>query len=386
MINFSFSSVLMTVILCSLLLIVMAFCLNAKGFLTNVGYKLIFAVCTLILLRLLIPFELPFTKTLRIPKVLSDVLIVFTRSYGTFMGIDISFGTIFCAIWLLGSLIFIARYIYDHKRLHDIARLHSSDVTGKEPYAAILSEICTEEQRKRIRVYSTPHADTPMVMGLRNPIILLPTDMEVSVTDITYALRHEICHCAHHDLWIKLMIDIISMIYWWNPLTYVWGRQLNAALEMRVDDALLSEENVSLSDYLSSLLQHIKGTDLKKKNLCQPAGLTAVGKSTLHYRLQMIKNRDHRPNRLLNVAVFAITFSAYILSYFYIWEVNYAAPEIEESCVLASDSEVYAIATEDGRYEIYFNDVLMDTIDTLQYYSPDMKIYTSEEEYHEKEF
>ena len=33
-----------------------------------------------------------------------------------------------------------------------------------------------------------------------------------------YILKHELNHYIHHDLWFKAFGELISIIYWWNPI------------------------------------------------------------------------------------------------------------------------------------------------------------------------
>ena len=40
----------------------------------------------------------------------------------------------------------------------------------------------------------------------------------------------------------------------------------------------------------------------------------------------------------------------------------------------------YIIQNKDNTYDIYFNGDLIDTVDSLEYYSEDCKIYSSKEE------
>ena len=61
---------------------------------------------------------------------------------------------------------------------------------------------------------------TPIIAGYIRPIIYLP-DIEFSDSELYYALLHECMHYLHKDLWVKLLIEIICAIYWWNPLIYL---------------------------------------------------------------------------------------------------------------------------------------------------------------------
>lgn len=395
MINFSFSSVLMTVLMSGLLLGIVAICFRKGHLLADIGYKMTFVFCAVGLLRFLIPLELPFTQTLRLPKAISDILIVFTRSYGTFWGVDITFGKLFGVIWVIGSLGFLLLYIHDCKSLRNMVKEESRDITSNQVCADILSEVCSKRQQDRIHILLDKETDTPMIMGLWNPVILLPYDVDLSDTDTLYALRHEIYHYMHHDIWIKAAVKLLVIIYWWNPVNYILKRYIDMLLEMRVDNSILSDENASADDYVTSLLHFARGADQKKRAALQTSDMILGGGSELHHRIKMITHRNYKPNRMLSTFMLAMVFGAYILSYCYIWEVYYTAPEVAENNINLTDDNCYAIINEDGLYDIYLihgtyfddteGDFYLETVDTLDYFPMHMKIYSSEEEYHEEE-
>ncbi len=73
MIQFSFSSVLMTVLTSNLLLILVALFFRNEKTLARVGYRLTAVYCAVTLIRLLFPCELPFTKTVVLPSGISNL-------------------------------------------------------------------------------------------------------------------------------------------------------------------------------------------------------------------------------------------------------------------------------------------------------------------------
>ena len=87
MIQFSFSSVLMTVLTSNLLLILVALFFRNEKTLARVGYRLTAVYCAVTLIRLLFPCELPFTKTVVLPSGISNLMKSFRVSacpYGKF--------------------------------------------------------------------------------------------------------------------------------------------------------------------------------------------------------------------------------------------------------------------------------------------------------------
>lgn len=84
MIHFSFSSVLMTFLVSNLLLVVISLLFRNENILAKLGFRLTAIFCIITLIRLLLPLELPFTKTVILPKALSEVLFAIRHRYNVF--------------------------------------------------------------------------------------------------------------------------------------------------------------------------------------------------------------------------------------------------------------------------------------------------------------
>lgn len=385
MINFSFSSVLMTVFVSNILLIAISLCFRNRNLLTNIGYKLLAVFCIVTLVRFLIPLELPFTRTVVFPEAISIVITALVHAHGELLGIRLSIWTGFCVIWISGILILTVRFIHQHIQLRNYVRARGKVLTKDEPYASLLAELCTEKQRKRIQIIKMAGVESPMLIGLRNPQILLPEKADPYSQETLYVLQHEICHYAHHDLWLKAAVNVIVIAYWWNPFSYILNRQADTLMEMRVDDSMISKGAESAEAYIGSLLCYAQNADYKIKASRQAAVLFSDRRSSLNCRIHMMQRKRNKVNHLANVAIFATVIGVYILSYLFIFEPCYTAPEIAECYIVPSENNNYAVINEDGLYDIYMsNGFFLETTDSLLYYPKDMEIYSSKEEYHEK--
>lgn len=385
MIDFSFSSVLITVFVSNILLIAISLCFRNRNLLMSIGYKLLFAFCIVTLVRFLLPLELPFTRTLIFPKAISVVTAAIVHSYGEFLGIRLSIWTGFCVIWISGTLVLTVRFIRQHIQLQNYVRRAGKVLTEEEPYAALLAELCTENQKKRIQVIKLAGVESPMLIGLRNPQILLPENADPYSQETLYALRHEICHYAHHDLWLKFAVNMIVIAYWWNPFSHMLNRQVDALLEMRVDNAMISKSAEATESYIGSLLYYAQKADGKIKADRQAIVLFFGRRSTLNYRIHMMQRKKDNVNHLVNAAMVALVIGVYVLSYLFIFEGAYLPPEIADAYMIPRENNSYAIINEDGLYDVYMDDgFFLETTDTLVYFPNDMEIYSSKEEYDEK--
>lgn len=254
MIHFSLSSVLMTVLVSNLLLVLISLLFRNEDVLAKIGFRLTAIFCIITLIRLVLPLELPFAKTVIYPAAISNVISKVRHLHSILPGFPISIWYIFCLVWLVGSIYRLSKLFYGQHKVRMLVREHSKDVTKQEPYASILKDLCTERQRKRIRLRTTKFVNVPMIMGLCNALILLPADIDSSDEDVMFALRHEVYHYVHHDLWLKFAVNCLAAAYWWNPFTHLLSKRISILLEMRVDDSIISEGEDTFIGYLSSML------------------------------------------------------------------------------------------------------------------------------------
>ena len=384
MIRFSLSSVLMTVLVSNLLLIVISLLFRNEKILARIGFRLTAMFCIITLIRLLLPLELPFTKTVIYPATLSNAISKVRHLHNIFPGFWISIWYVFCLVWLVGSIYCLSKLFYGQHKVRMLVRVHSKDVTNQEPYASILKDLCTEHQCKRIRLRTTKFVNVPMIMGLHNALILLPADIDSSDEDVMFALRHEVYHYVHHDLWLKFAVNCLVAAYWWNPFTHLLSKQIGVLLEMRVDDSIISEGEDTFIGYLSSLLHYMEEPS-QREEPSQYTGLALKKKSNLVRRLHMMQSKGNKHDYLLSALMLLIVSGIYIGSYIFILEnSNFEQNIIESECYTTPrDDDCFAIQNSDGTYTIYLPSLgINEVVDSLELY-PKIKIFSNKEEYNE---
>lgn len=386
MIQFSFSSVLMTILTSNLLLILVTLLFRNVDMLSRIGYKLTAVYCAITFMRFLLPYELPFTKTVLLPANISKLFSMLRHRYEIFSGIRLSVWDAFCIVWLAGSLVYVGIFLYRYGTIRVLALRNSREITDQEPYASILRELCDGKRHNRIHLYSSPFAGSPMIIGLFRPIILLPKDIDPSDTDIMYALRHEICHYIHHDLWLKLGVNCLAAVYWWNPFSHLLSRQFDTLLEIRVDASIISEGNDASIAYVASMLHYMADSQGHSGTAPGHLEMFLEKRGDLWHRLQMIRYSGRKPNYLLSLLMLLAVVSLYLGSYLFIFEnCSYDSLYQESDAYIVPDEEnCYAIENPDGTYTVYFVDWdFPERVDSLEHYHG-IEIYSSEEEYHEK--
>ena len=85
-------------------------------------------------------------------------------------------------------------------------------------------------------VYLCDEIDSPFVLGIFQPKIFLPSDMDR--TQVDSVLRHERAHIARRDPLWKIVGFVLLSVFWFNPLLWVayilFGRDIELACDERV--------------------------------------------------------------------------------------------------------------------------------------------------------
>lgn len=141
---------------------------------------------------------------------------------------------------------------------------------------------------KRLRVYETSAAVSPMVMGMIRPVLILP---ETALTEsrLPYVLRHELVHYRRGDIFWRWLAVLATSIHWFNPVVYVAAAQMQEACEISCDWCVVrSMEQAKRDDYMRVILELLAEAMAKKQILTTQ--MTSE-KKQLQRRFTMIRNQ-----------------------------------------------------------------------------------------------
>lgn len=88
-------------------------------------------------------------------------------------------------------------------------------------------------------IYQSEKVTSPFVLGIFNPRIFLPFEMDGSDRDCVIA--HEKAHIARRDHWMKPLGFIILSVYWFNPFIWLAYILLCRDIELACDEKVIKE-------------------------------------------------------------------------------------------------------------------------------------------------
>lgn len=376
-----FSLLLMTVLTSNILIILTVILLSNSKLLTSVGYPVLISITGLIVLRLLLPLETPFMITVRLPEFISVAIAYIRRGFINTNNISISAWTIMYLVWIIGSIYHLYKYIRSYRTM--IKKVHSCrHLTEEQPYKDLLDEICNARRKKNNFQIVEANVNIPSIFGIRKPHIILPASMPPNIGrhQIKLILSHEMFHHYNRDLVIKMIVNLLAILYWWNPVCKILKHQTDDIMDMRIDHKLTDGDAATTAEYLHCLFTvkvasiETSDTEFDERHMVS----VCRDKDFLEKRFEMMTSRKKR-NIVVSLLSIIIAGVVFVLSYTFIFEAYYRTSEVEEVSSTTDELSIYAVKNEQGTYDIYLGGILVETVETLEQFPIDT-IYNMEGE------
>lgn len=316
------------------------------------GIKLIFIGISFILLRTLLPINFPFTVSIYFEKLLYPLQRILSYHIGNS---TLSVFYILIAVWLAGFFYKLTKLIVQYTRYQRNLMPFILKDWNSHP---LLKKILENEASSFLRVAIVPSICSPAITGLHKPILILP-NYPFSEEELTHIVAHEVKHYVNHDLWLKLLLNIIICFHWYNPVIYLLNKKLTLAFELSNDEILL--RNYTEEQRLNYAECILKASKLRKKQETEFSALafTNTNESVLAQRIHFILSDDfkgnlHKKNMILLLHSFLIG-SLLLLSLIFVPEPTSIPESIEQSTLSISPDNAYLVNVS-GEYLLYVDE------------------------------
>jgi bla regulator protein blaR1 len=146
--------------------------------------------------------------------------------------------TALIAVWMLGSTALLTRWIAHWLRARSLVR-NSSAVDHHAP----------------IPVHASTSVLEPCVVGVRDPVLLIPADLLSRLTPIELdaVIAHELAHVRRRDNLAAGIHAAIAAVFWFHPLIWWIGAKLIKLREHACDESAL-QEGIEPATYARAIL------------------------------------------------------------------------------------------------------------------------------------
>ena len=108
-------------------------------------------------------------------------------------------------------------------------------------------------------IYLSDKVTSPAVYGIIRPKIILPKDSK----DTELIILHEKAHIKRLDNLWRLLAFMITALHWFNPLSWIFFRELLADIELSCDEYVIKRLGADrIKEYALTLINSKKGTSV----------------------------------------------------------------------------------------------------------------------------
>lgn len=161
-------------------------------------------------------------------------------------------------IWLAGCLLRITHFILEFKKLHRLSRTNIpiEDLSVHHLY----HQLCVQASLKhRPVLYQNEQVLQPLLYGCLPTKIILPY---CSYTPLQFQvlLTHELYHYKHHDLFWRNCMNVLSVLFWFEPFVWYLRKELFRWQEVLCDIHCCQQNpfHFSFHDYFGAILDSME--------------------------------------------------------------------------------------------------------------------------------
>lgn len=219
-------------------------------------------------------------------------------------------------IYLITFVALIVRLAIQYNGLRVLK--NSSEFQIDNYFELVLSEM-NKVSNFNIKIGFNNGTTTPIVFGILEHIVLLPVALcnHISQEELKMLLMHEYAHILRKDFFINLVIELSSVVLWFNPLMYIFKNEINLQREIACDEYVVTNSNNPIG-YSKALVVIAENSIGAKQNLSLAAH---SNESDLKTRIEFInginsKSKQKTGQKKIRMACLFIVSSIYLINTF----------------------------------------------------------------------
>ena len=374
--NLSITSIVTACLLDSLLIICICILAKKENIICRMGPECMIFVMLAMILRMFLPFEFSYTHSIWIEDTLNFIMIFFL--YPVFSGnVQILVWHVLITIWAIGIIWGLSHSILKYRSI-----LRYTKLLPEEKWETILKKYhlnWTEFKNfDKIKLAYSQGIFSPCIVGIRRPCLILP-EMDYPENQFYYILLHEFMHVKNRDIIWKVLIDILCIVFWWNPVFRYLRKELFQLIEMRNDMRIVArlsdEEEIEYMQALKDTAIQARG---KEFDFC--VSFKRRKYSELKRRMNLLKDRKYC--KWQQVLFCFLAFGMLFLTSTVIIE-PYTLKNVKEEGERLTDENTYLVKNGD-KYDVYVYGEYAITVENIEGFEG-VPIYKTLEEAKENE-
>ena len=200
-----------------------------------------------------------------------------------------------------------------------------------------LDALCRQVHlNRKPKIFQISSDNDSFTLGIIKPMIFLQEDC--TNKELELILRHEMIHIVRNDLFIKILLEFIGCLYWFNPVVYFFKQRLVAVCESSCDELIVRNYNMEERTIYAKLI--VSNMEAAPRRPALESSLTGNSKKTKE-RLVLIMNEKRRKTweKVIAAGVFAVMLFANSLTALAYPNVYIVEATLEETAETATNGE-----------------------------------------------
>lgn len=167
---------------------------------------------------------------------------------------DINWRLVAFWVWAAGAMAFSIWMMIVKLRFYEDMQQGITSVSPK--VYAIYDECCAALNVKPLTMWAVDRAISPGIAFFTYPVLLLPASMDGDEDKLRYAFLHELTHKKRYDHYMTALLNVLRILYWFNPAVHIGFAEMRADMETACDaDVIAFVGKEQKRGYLTAILE-----------------------------------------------------------------------------------------------------------------------------------
>lgn len=359
-------------------LFIAVLCLLRKT-LKYIGHNLFPLILALVLTlaRLLLPWEPSFAFVLPSEQVFPVILYALQTELIATNFIHITIWMVVVAILVFVSVVRFNRMLVAFRdKSMNVHALPQADDPRLVPIFEDIVKTCPT--KRKCYLYVVDSNDIPYSFGCFHSAIILPEKiLSLSDSDLNLILRHEYQHHISKDGIVKLVIECLCCIMWWNPFIHLLRQNLNQTLELKCDAKITENfsrlEKFKYAEVIKRVLALFEGENTYPSKDDSLISISFLGITSKHRdeddfdeglieRIEAVLDFDRKDKAKYSFLCAVCVVLLFLSSFSFVVQARFS-PSIEDLPSTSTNQEVLQVTPEtaflmdnhDGTYSLLIN-------------------------------
>lgn len=202
--------------------------------------------------------------------------------------------------------------------------------------------------RRRIRVMKVEDKSSPCTLGVLRPVMILHCDLKDR--ELEWTLRHELTHIARGDVAFKLLWQIVSCVFWFNPVLEKFAAQFSLLTEESCDEKVT--EGFTAEERMEYIRLIAKNLNLRSSPIYVSALSGDVDYVWKRIQALVHPSEGNRKKKYIAVIVFLLFMFADSLVSLAYPDVYHINGSLQQTKRFAEGKGVWAYGTADPEFQL----------------------------------